>query len=417
MKDKIVKVWSFISSNEHLKKFTSFGIGSVFAMLLTYVSMYLLNSELTPKQMGEYSYNFSILSFLFPLASISLYSSYLRFTGTYENLGLEKFVKTGTVISFVAFTLIIYFIFNSLLLAMFSFIILFQERFYYYKASLNIKTYNYMQVAQKLVFLIAIYFIVIKGNAENINLILCSLGLSYGLIWLACTFFNKKASEENNSTKKKIDFDSKKIIFKFCFVVMATDIVNLVLAVSDQILVNYYFDATTLAPYAVSFRMASMVAIMAGIFLSYYPVLYYRDLDLNLIDNIIIFRRLFFSILIVVILALMVFSNFVYAVFGASKYIDSQEYFYWLIGGEFFRLTGAILFTFRVFKLQQIYTISSLIFVAILNLAINIIFMEANGPLVAAYSTFLSYFIYFLLSVAVSYIPEKKYFSMLRGTK
>jgi len=363
--------------------------------------------------MGEYALYFNILSFIFPIVSISLYSSYLRFSSTHEISGLEKFVKLGTIISFSIYVLLIYLVSGSLLLSIFGFIILFQERFYYFKAALNIKTYNYMHIAQKLVFLISIYLIFIRGNAESVNLIIFSLGLSYGLIWLISILYFGNVQDTNKNNKKKIDSNSKRLIFKFCLIVMATDVVNLVLAVSDQIIVNHFFDAATLAPYAVSFRIASMLAVMAGIFLSYYPVLYYRDLDLKIINNIVIFRRIFFAALLMFIITLAVFSNFIYILFGASKYIESKEYFYWLIGGEFFRLTGAILFTFRVFKLQQIYTISSLIVVAILNLALNLIFMEAHGPLVAAYSTFFSYFIYFLMSFCISYIPEKKYFKEL----
>ena len=199
--------------------------------------------------------------------------------------------------------------------------------------------------------------------------------------------------------------------------VMLTDMVNWVLAVSDQVLIKFYFDAITLAPYAVSFRIVSMIGIFTGIFLSYYPVLYFRDLDRGTAKNIIMFRRLFFFALIFMVAILGATSDYVFMLSGASKYLETKDYFYWLLVGEFFRVSAAIFMTYRTFKLQQKYIALSLLGISIFNLILNILFLEDYGPLVAAYSTFASYFLYFIIAVLVSYFPELKYFRDIKHNK
>jgi O-antigen/teichoic acid export membrane protein len=412
------RIYSLIKSNEHTKKFASFGGSSVLAIIVSYFTMYMFNSELSKTEMGEYANYFNLLNLMIPLLTISLYSSYLRFSSTHDLFQLENFVKKRLIFSFVAFLLLTYIVFDNFLLPVFGFIILYQERLYYFRSTLNIKIYNLLNVGQKLLFLIMAFFVIKYGAFEsNVEVLLCFLGLSYSGVWLFSILYRQSKEDEEICKKKLVDDESKKLIIKFCVMVMLTDMVNWVLAVSDQILIKFYFDAVTLAPYSVSFRIVSMIGIFTGIFLSYYPVLYFRDLDRSITRNIIIFRRVFFFSLIFFVVILGATSDYVFMLFGASKYLDEKDYFYWLLGGEFFRVSAAIFMTYRTFKLQQKYLVLSLVGISILNIFLNILFLKEYGPLVAAYSTFASYLLYFVVAILISYVPELKYFHDIKHKK
>jgi O-antigen/teichoic acid export membrane protein len=412
----IKKIKSTFDNNEHLRKFTEFGFWSIIALFVAYGTTYLMNSELSKTEMGMYAKYFNSLNLLFPLLSLSMYSGYLRFSSVYSFHTLNKFIMRNLLISFVLFILVVQVFFNTPLLLSFCFIILLKGRLSYLRSILNIKAYSYLNTAQKIMFLICVYVLLIYGNIANKpESIIFLLGLSYAIIWGVSELCIKTQRVDDLAENNvNIDAKGKKIVLKFCVLVMFTEIVNWVLAVSDQLIVEYYYGPDSLAPYAVSFRIVSIIGMVAGLFLTYYPTLYFRDLDKNIKSNILIFRKYFFVALFFVAAILSIFSTEIYTIFGASKYIGDGKYYYWLLVGEFLRISAAVLMTFRTYKLQQHYILITLITISLLNVVLNFIFIPTYGPVFAAYSTCAVYFVYFIVSVFLSYLPERKYFSSLQ---
>jgi len=395
-------------SNYHFKKFFSFGIGSLVAIAVSYISMYIINSTLTRSEMGQYAHIFNILNLSFPLLSLSLYSAYLRFTTKYESEQLVTFVKGRLKISFFVFLLLIYFFTKSLWIIPFAFIILLQERLYFFRSTLNIRYYNILNISQKLMYLIALvaFYFYEEITAE---VVLSLLGLSYFLSYL-CSFYMRIINAEKINNVKEIE---PKVIYKFSMMVALIGVVNWVLGVSDQLMIEHYYGSESLAPYAVTFRIVSLIALFSGLFLSYYPTMYFRDLDERIIRNVLLMRRFFLVSFVVVSILMMIFAEELYQIFGASDYVKEVEYFYWLLAGEFFRILAAINMTYRSFKLQQHYSIYILGLVGVLNVLINYVYMKEYGPIVACYSTIISYLFYYILSFLFSSLPEQKYFKGL----
>ncbi|MFT4906445.1 MAG: O-antigen/teichoic acid export membrane protein [Oleispira sp.] len=399
-------------SNFHVKKIFHFGFGSIVAVVVSYLSMYIINSTLSRAQMGEYAHLFNILNISVPLVSLSLYSAYLRFMPICNKFDLEVFVKTRLKASFLVFSLLIYFYTGSVLIVSFAFILLVQERLYFFRSTLHIRNYNVLNISQKVIYLsvLVVFYFNYKLNAE---IVFSLLGLSYFLSYLLSFFLNKYSDGEFLSSNN-VQFN---VVYKFCLMISMVSIINWILGISDQFMIEYYYGKEQLAPYAVTFRIVSLLGLFSGIFLSYYPTMYYRDVELGITSNVLLIRKVFVIGFIFVSLSMIVLGDSLYVIFGASEYIQEIEYFYWLILGEFFRIIASINMTYRSFKLQQHYSIIILTATAVINVVFNFLYMEEFGSIVACYSTLFSYLFYYLVSFLFSFMPEKKYFKEISKSK
>lgn len=400
-------------ANFHVRKFASFGIGSIVAILISYLTTFILNKELERQSMGEYSYIFNILNLSFQVVSLTMYSSYLRFMVGYDFFKVVRFIKLYLYASTVLFFFAIYFVYDDWRLLPFVLVILFNERLYFFRSKLDIGKYNFLNVLQKVIYLLALMFFIyyLKYSLAGNDVILY-LGISYAIAYLVSLLVGQKEQNTQNNSQPV----AMKTIYVFSLVTMFTTVLNWVLSVSDQIVIEWFYGAEALAPYAVSFRVVSFIGLFTSIFISYYPTLYFREFESGKFANAMLFRRLFIGLLIFVTIVLFIFSDLAYKALGAADYLDELDYFYWLLFGELLRVIASIYMTYRTFRLQQGYIFASLSLVALLNVVLNIIFIPQYGPIAAAVSTFLSFVVYFFLSMVFSFLPEKRYIATVEGT-
>ncbi len=355
--------------------------------------------------MGEYSYAFNILNLSFQVFSLTIYSSYLRFIYEYDQKNLVKIVNIFSFISFFAYAIVVLIFFDSYLFIPFAFIILLNERLYFFRAMSKVSKYNIINIAQKFLFLflivIYIYFLNFEASGSEI---IFFLGLSYLLVYL----ISLKGSFVWQGAESK-DKVNKRNILTFSILGMASGVLNWILTVSDQMIIEWYYGFESLAPYAVSFRIVSLVGLVTGIFISYYPSMYFEEFKNKRFDSAILFRRYFLFFLIFLVVLLYIFSDFVYFILGASSYSNEKGYFHWLLLGEFFRVVASIFFTFRTYKLEQKTIIISLFVISVLNVTLNIIFIPLYGPIAAAITTSFCFALHLIISIFFSVLPENKY--------
>jgi O-antigen/teichoic acid export membrane protein len=284
----------------------------------------------------------------------------------------------------------------------FAFIILYQERLILARAKLEILKYNFLNIIQKIIFLLFLYYM---HDDLTAGIALFFLGISYLLsyliilIWKEDTSFNIPIENEINKT----------VFLKFCTVTMFTMIVHWMLTVSDQVIIKYYYGYVSLAPYAVAYRIVTMLGLVSGIFLSYYPSVYFKELTAKNMVEVFVLRKYFVFILMMVTLGILFFKDTVYVILGAAGYISESEYFLPLLLGEMCRTIASVLMTFLTFKLQQAHILLSMLFIAILNIVLNILFVPYWGPIAAAYCTLMCFILYLGVSFFISYIPERRY--------
>lgn len=398
----MTKTLRALISNSHVKKFIGFSTASFIGILLTYFATFFLNRTLSKEEMGSYSYVFNLLNLIYPIISLSTSSGYVRFINTYKNDLLIHYVKKFSLISTLFFCFIIALWFSNYYYLAFASIILYQERLVLARAKLEILKYNFLNIIQKILFLLFLFYERKNISAETA---LFFLGMSYFISYLMA-FIWKENTFSSESSETEMD---KTVFLKFCAVTMLTVIVHWMLTVSDQVIIKYYYGYEALAPYAVAYRIVTILSFVSGIFLSYYPSVYFKEIATKKVMEVLLLRKYFVLILILATAGVLIFKNSVYLVLGAANYISESGYFLPLLLGEMCRIVASVLMTYLTFKLQQTYILISMFTIAVLNIVLNIILVPYWGPLAAAYCTLICFILYLGVSFLVSYIPERRY--------
>jgi len=389
-------------SSKHIRKFSSFFVGTAFSIVISYLTTYLVNQNLTPEELGKYSYVFTICNLLFPFLSLSVYCSYLRFDSLYDKQRLKQFVIVSSVFSTILMFTVIYIIFGKISYCFFSFIIVFSERLYFFRTKEKILIYNIVNNSQKLILLLLVYYYIADLTS---GLLMLYTGFSYMLISLLSWLMHKKI-DELNVNENVFSFNT---VLKFSIATSLMTIVAWFSAVSDQVIIEYYFDYASLAPYSVAFRMISMLTLISGIFIAYYPLLYYKEMDAKNGSVIKNFQNIFVLLLVVFAISICIFRDEIYTLFGATQYIEHSQYLILLVAGEVFRLIASIMMTYRTYKLQQNYILTCLVVISIFNLLLNMLLIPVYGPIAAAWTTLLTYILYTIISFFISFRHERNY--------
>mgnify|MGYP006149760557 CR=1 FL=1 len=396
----------------HIKKFSGFFVGTILASSISFIITYIMNYNLSPTNLGQYSFYYNILNLSFPIVSLSLYASYIRFNNK-ADFCVFNFIFRRCVLAFFLLFVGIFIFFEEFKYSFFAFVIFFQERAYYFRSRQEILKYNILNVSSKLIFLLLVLYILLIEKAGYLSGLeyLSFWGVSYFILFMFFIPFYYNNFNLGKNTQKLSEVEAKKIV-RFSIMTTLMTVVIWFSAVSDQFLIKYYYNFEAVGEYSVAFRVITLLSLVSGVFLSYYPVMYYKDMKAGVTKNILFFRKAFFITLFFGISILFVFSDYIYILFGAEKYIESISYFKILILAEGFRLSASIFMTFKSYKLQQAFIFKSLLFVSTLNIALNVIFLPLYGPVFAAVSTLITYFVYFLFSLKV-YLLERKYMNFI----
>ncbi|RUR12109.1 lipopolysaccharide biosynthesis protein [Legionella sp. km772] len=393
---------------KHLTKFGGFATASLGGVFFSYLATYFINKHLNMEEMGCYSYVFSLLNFIYPVVSLSIFNGYTRFIDLYPNDLLISFVKKISFLTTFFFLLIIILFFGNYYYLPFAFIILYQERLILARAQLELRHYNFLNIIQKIVFLILLLGVYLFKHSLSAEISLGCLGASYLTSYLMVFARRNKYQAQQAVKSAKLD---KEVFLKFCLYTMITMVVNWVLAVSDQVIIKFYYGFEALAPYAVAYRIVTMLGLLSGIFLAYYPRIYFKNMEVKDTREIFVLRNCFILLLFLTTILLWVFKSTVYKLFGATSYLEHDSYFLPLLLGEMLRTLASVMMTFLTFRLKQINILITTLLIAMLNLVLNLLFVPSLGPIASAYCTLACFTLYLMCAFIISYLPETRYLS------
>jgi O-antigen/teichoic acid export membrane protein len=397
--------FSFLNG-QHIKKFVGFSLGSIGALFFSFLATFFLNKALDKVDMGAYSYVFNLLNLAYPLTSLSLSSGYIRFIGVNSDASLIRFVTKLSFFSTFFFGVLIWGWFSNWLYLPFAFIILYQERLILARAQLDIFKYNFLNISQKIVFLALLVFLFYIKNGLTAGMVLFLLGITYLLSYFSSFLLKKTSSLADIVSQEEF---KKTVFLKFCIITMFTVIVQWMLTVSDQIIIEHYYGYEMLAPYSVAYRIVTILSLVSGIFLSYYPSVYFKEIAVRNVTEVFSLRKYFMLVMIFSTALVLLCKNTIYMIFGADNYIEESDYFLPLLLGEMCRIMASVLMTFLTFKLKQTSILITMLLIAMLNIALNIALVPYYGPIASAYCTLICFILYLAASFWVSYIPERRY--------
>jgi O-antigen/teichoic acid export membrane protein len=396
-----------ITSNRHFNNFRGFIIGGVIAIILGYFTNYLINNSLSKEDLGLFSYYANLMRLFSPIASLSLFHAYLRFNNEKNDLArLKRKVRWGSLVSAVFLFFISYIIFNNFFISLYSFIILFNERIFFFRSGKKISRMNLLKYVSYFIIIICLV-IFLRIETISYESVIAAYGLSYLGVFVIGSLIEGKQESSALQTKENIGFNT---ILKFSIPITLTVIVTWLARVSDQMIIKAYLPLVDLGNYAVAYRIVTVIQLFTSLFLLYYPLVYFDEAEKNnylLINRI---RNLFILILLITTIALIVTRKYVYIIMGADKYLDFTYIFTLIIIAEFLRIVAGLFLTFRAYTLENWYGTLTVGISAIISLSLNLLFIPHYGIFFAAWTQIISAFAYFVLIYFTAIRPERVFF-------
>lgn len=392
---------SALNNIPYVKEFSGFAFGYFIAAFISFLIISFVNKLLEPAEMGRYSYYKSIFELLYAILSINIYSAYLRFNLNGENKKLTRLVLTLVLIATIILGIIIGFTLECVFCSLFSLIILYNERMYYFRSLLEIRKLNWIRITPALITLSIIYFTsVIYKKQLDASTIFIAYGIGYSFVLL---FF------KNNNYNIDDSQVSVKNILAYSIPSVGLIIVDWVLNLSSQILIKEYFSFAELSFYAVAQRLLLVVKLFSGLFLMFYPMLYFKEIKKKNYNFISRTRGLILITIFLIIILFFIFSKYIYNLMGAGSYLSHQNIFRVLLFSEFFKVASSIFGLYLSYKIQTYKNLIILSVGSIINVILLILFLHQYGLMVAAYSNLIANIIICILYYFYSYRLELKY--------
>ncbi|MGR6832905.1 lipopolysaccharide biosynthesis protein [Aliivibrio wodanis] len=387
-------------------KFYYFFLGNIISMVVMYITTYFLHSKLDDGILGDYYLYVNNFTLLYPIFCICIFNGYLRFG---HNKDIDVLVVKLSVVGILILSFIIFMFTKTYLSMLFVLIIPYQAYIYRIRYDERIVDYLLANVIQKVTLLCIVIIYLFYYSYYNAEIIFSFIGISY-LLSVIILFTINIARKGNDCTLVVVnaEYINKKDFINYAFSATILCFVSWGLLVSDQLIINHYYDSSTVAPYAVAYKISSLVSVVTGVIIAYYPVVYFKELNVKYLDVSKKLRILLIFLLSVIVMFVFIFTDLTYFIFGSSEYIKYGLYLKLLILAELFRSIGACLLVFNTYELKLKLNIYISCLVLFINFIINVVFIEEYGPVVASYSTLISYALYFIFGLS-SYAREKKY--------
>jgi len=392
---------SILNNLPYVKEFSGFAFGYFIAAVFSFLIISLVNKLLEPVEMGRYSYYKSIFELLYAILSVNIYSAYLRFNLNGENQKLTRLVLRVVLISTIILAHIVGLTMKCILCSLFSLVIFYNERMYFFRSLLDIKKLNWIRITPALITLSIIYITsFIYKKQLDASIIFIAYGLGYSFVLFFFSNNNYKIDKSPVSVKK---------ILAYCIPSVGLIIVDWILNLSSQILIKEYFSFSELSYYAVAQRLLLVVKLFSSLFLMFYPMVYFKEIKKRNFSFIVNARILILSTIFLIIILFFLLSKYIYILMGAESYLMHQNIFKVLLFSEFFKVASSIFGLFLSYKIQTYKNLIILSVGSILNVVLLLLFLQRYGLMMAAYSNLAANIIICVLYYFYSYKHELKY--------
>jgi len=392
-----------------------YGLGMMSVRLFNFIFLPIISRRLSPKEFAIYDLIFNSLSLIIPLVTFNIAEAAYRFMLTEENKEnrekiikncLVVLIKSIIVVSVVYMTLrvfvigdIIFLSFNVYIWCIMAIVNAFlvqlcraNENSLLY--SINSITYALITISSNI---ITVYVLNLKINGL-INSNIVGLGVSnILLIYLLKLKFNMKISKDRELMKEMLKYS----------IPMAVNTINWwIMSVSDRFLSYKFVSVNELGIYSMANKVVSILAVIYTVF-----YLGWQSMSIKVFDKLerdVVYTKVFnglVTIFMCIIIMSVFFSDNFVAIFLGEKYYLCYKFVPVLALSMAFQnfasFYGTIYLSLKSTKTLLYTSILS----TIINVSINFVFLRVYGIKAAVISSFLSFFIMWIIRV----IDSRKY--------
>ncbi|MEG3692848.1 hypothetical protein V5098_06930 [Vibrio coralliirubri] len=332
---------------------------------------------------------------------MSAMSLYIRFG---IDTRVKNLTKTLSIFGFIILSSLVLYISGDIYYSSLSAIIF----YYVYLSKLRYRektiSYNFLLNAQKLTFLMIILLVAIFDVLSS-KYALYSLGASYAICSLGCLILNRKI--EGCSPRKKEERVEISVMLKYSANACFLSFFIWGISVSDQFFIANMFGEKVLAPYAVAFKISSLLTILSGVLMTYYTPIYFREMKAGHLSEGDKVRKLSIFSLVLFTFLIIVFDKEVYGVMGAAKYYSSSYLMKIMIISEFCRIVASLFLIYNSYTLNLKYNFCLYFFVALFVVILNQSLIPIYGEIGAISIKIVSSMLILIFSIKV-YCRERK---------
>jgi len=404
-------------------------IGEIIPKMLSLLLLPIMTKYLTPEDYGIMAYVDAIIIFVFVFSVMSLNSYILR-----EYFELKDKVKQEELIGNFFIFLIVYnffsvFIFIGLLSLLLSFLDLQFDFSHIMLLALIGNFFEIFSIFPQIIYRIQekaipyIYFTISKTSLQMGSIIVLLIYFDqgvfskyYGVLGVNALFAIISFFIVSRNAIYSFDVIQVKEGLKFSLPLVVSAVSFLILDVSDRFILERYISLSNLGLYSIAYTLGFAVnVIINGSYKAFEPLLFREAKEENFMNSFYTIKKQYMFLVFVIGLLVIMFSQELLHFITSEKFYEAYYLVPFIVLAA---ISKGIYMLYAVLLMIQKNTklLSKAIFLgAIVNIGINLLFVEAYGSIVAAISTFVA----FLLMTMMVHVKTFQYysFSLLKEAK
>ena len=413
---------------EAFRDTSKYFIFRILTALLGVISLPILSRIFEPGDFGIYSIILTTFSMSTLVAAGWIKESILRFYHVYQkenrenqllSIGIISVLSICAIISVIAI-LLNFFTSNIppynlfLCLSIFSLKAITFICFSYLRARQEIFRVGFIQIFQKISEVMLGMPLILLGFSNNLLAILIGWFLGELVI-----FFYVSNSLNLKHILKIFKIDKKIFLemFKYGFPLILSGISGILLQYSDRYIILFFRGETETGLYAFAYQIAQrtvgflpqLISIGVWPVIAKYSILNYEKTT----KQISFFLRAYFLIVMPIIITLSLFSKELILLFGTAKYGLTYGIIPWVLSGVFIESLTWYPNIILLLKKKTYITMQVSIWVTVLNIGLNLLFIPKFSYSFAALSTCFSFGLKFLLIFFFSIRENKQFLNEL----
>jgi len=391
----------------------SYGGINAFKSLVPFLMLPILTRYITPKEYGNLSLIETSVLFIFPFVSLNIHGAINVEYFKLKYNEFKKYVVNALFLSFVSFIIFffVFFIFSKnisdlihlapkwiQLLAFFAFLRVFSSvMLVIFQASGQVKNYALFSLSQTILDFALSYYLIVFLKEGFIGRIVGVYGALLIYTIISIFIFYKMGY-----FKKTFTLKYTKDILNFGVPLILHSVSGVVLAMSDRYFISYFYDNSKVGLYTAAYQVSAILLLISMSANQAWSPMFMnlmKEKNFGMVNKII---KILFILFIVSAVVVYFVKGIIYHYFIGEKFQISLEYFSPLLIGFLFQ-SLYFLYTNYLFYYKKTKVLAMITFLgAILNLILNYILIKKLGVIGVAYSTAITYLLFFITVVIVS---------------
>lgn len=403
-----------------LNKLFHYAAGEILIKGINFILIPFYTKFLLPQEYGELNYYIMWINIISAIVSLGLNKSVQRYYCE-KNINFNSFLKSNLIFNLIIFIVIIllfylgkyFFIFNNTIWMYILIISFGSSIFQIYLNYLNIKEesfkFSIFNTAQNtMIILLNVWFVIKLSKEKYMGVIYSNVIIMSFLMFYIIIYFMIKVKE----SKFRSDYVKKSVSFGIPLIFHSLG--SVVLAQGDRYFIEKYFTYEDVGLYSLAYNIGNIAVLIMTILTRVWLPYFYKNVENKSkdVEKMATYSSYFIS---AVVIFLYFIASPLYMVFFTKTYSNAIEITKLILISNLYLYLYSMYGNYNYFLKTTTRLCVMTLITALINILLNILFMRRFGFEFAAYSTMISYFLFFLFNYF--YLKKEKKVYVIRFKK